>query len=1162
MKTKRTGKALAPISNGMIFKVGALIAAAFVFFSCDSLVSVVPRKMVRDSGASGNKFADLKLTDLRYSVNTNYEAGSSSFDKAPQDLYYTLNIESDALTVWINPVLNMQSASVTYQTVDKGTLETSEAIETTGLIKLNVSVIPDLSLYLTVNSTVYTIRITKNTPENVVFVSPSGDGSGTDYDNGQRGLTPDTAFYSLYAAAEKALGLADYRHVMVLGELKQDVYLNERSNGDGSVFRITSTDGKRLVISGGKYGQYTAVEPVLSAEGAWDAAKGKAKRVLSVSGSSQVELRGLTITGSGKRNGTESYNDDSLVDKGGGILVTGSAASVTLRAVTVTGNAAQDSGGGIYIGGAAVELGESTRIYENRVASDFNLGSSVYYNSGTLTFSGDGAALKVDTSTSAINDAVLGAVPDTVYVAGDNVITVDATAVPLIDAVSSTYHGLAAYVVLPPDNYLDGWRILQGAGIAGDISDNRFMRFRSYGGTKLWAINEFGNIASSASYYVGVADGNDYYDGLSPATAFNSLECALAYANAAKNQNSFINRKLTILSELTEDNHTDLRYPGVLSGEVVSGTPAVFDITFDGEFLSDSSGVFEYDEKLLCTTDIVITSLDNTLKFACNFTGASLIFEEITLYNSVYKDSLVYGEGFNVFAEDLVFSDNLEVGGSFDGKVTVDTLPDNPVVFKRPMENSTLPTKFFDGDMCEVTVKAGQLNFMGSAKLLTIDGGIVTDEYNTNTDSEAKSVQLKGGRLVVAKPFIALVNKYPAGALSFEGGHIPVSTGYGIVLRDDAGAAALNAIETHAPLTYFDESAFLQNYIARIYLDDEQSASQLRGYKVFAFDNFLSGQDASDLAAMGETLDGVVAKYDLRTANDHYGWQIGTDTVNTKTLGLLGRRFVVGDIINHEKTFFKTSSFDKDWTPLPSELVERQSVVYKIDGNGTVWKAMYWGLLTDDHNPTNHDAMEEDTESKRWYYRTGDAVRTDVMDGSTIPGGRNFKDGNWVIPRETDGGGARAAGATNGTNNIGKPEWVVIVESLNIPASSYKIGENEAFWTEASMGPLVGFFGVGGGSAAIIIALSLILVSYGMGMGMGLGVIAVACIYGLMTTLGLTLGAVIGMAAAGNSIFEMLYKPAEDDYEMSDEDDDWHVTIVIQSFDNYVCYDPDPAHAL
>ncbi|GMO56583.1 MAG: hypothetical protein Ta2A_01920 [Treponemataceae bacterium] len=61
-------------------------------------------------------------------------------------------------------------------------------------------------------------------------------------------------------------------------------------------------------------------------------------------------------------------------------------------------------------------------------------------------------------------------------------------------------------------------------------------------------------------------------------------------------------------------------------------------------------------------------------------------------------------------------------------------------------------------------------------------------------------------------------------------------------------------------------------------------------------------------------------------------------------------------------------------------------------------------------------------------------------------------------------------------------------------------------------------------------------------------------------------GAVISTLVAiflnGQSVLEMLYKPSEDDYELADKDEQSFPTILIQNFDNYVCYDPDPVHAL
>ncbi|GMO66628.1 MAG: hypothetical protein Ta2A_14920 [Treponemataceae bacterium] len=1158
-----------------IFSVGtiAIIAAITVAgFSCQNASPTVSG-IARSGGGNGDS-SNLKVIGLYHAVGAAY-TNPMPFEKAPDETSYSLTVDANDVTVWINPEVDSSGASITYQTIDNVTHTTSEKLDTIGMVKLNISQKSDMSLKLFIGTKVYTIRIYKKAHGDVVYVSPSGDGSGNDNDDGQRGLTPETAFYSLHKAVEKAVGLGDYKHVVVLGVLKQDK--GGVSSDTSSVFQISNTNGKRLIISGGNEGQYKDVEPGLSAEGAADA-EDRAKRVLSISGGSHVELVGLTISGSGKKNDAELY--DSFADNGAGILASGTGTAVTLRGVTVTENTAQESGGGIYIDGASVELGEGTRVYENSVDRGASYGTSVYYGKGTLTFSGDGAALRVDTTTSAINDAVLGKIPDTVFVTETNTVTVDGTASPLIDF--ATYHGLAAYIVVSTEKYINGTQVLEGEGVTNSKTDNRFMRFRSFGGAQLWAINESGKLASSESYYVGATGGNDYYDGLSPDTAFNSLECALAYANAATNQGSSINRKLTVLSELTGNNHTDLRYPGVLAGGVTSTSdetagPALFDITFDGK-AQNKDGMQEDASNLRCTVDIVITASADT-RFACNFTDAMLTFADITLYKSTYKRSQVYADatlGLGVVkATDVVFSDDLQVGGSFAGTVIVDAAAGKPVVFKRALSSESV--RYFAGAACDVTVKFGQLNFMGKVKSLTINGGLVTDEHNTDTDSTAETVLLMGGRLVVTKPFAALVHKYPEGALSFEGGYIPYgANSYGIVLHDATSVRAdkIKAIETHDPEAYF-VGAVGQSFISKIYLD-LGDVPQLRGYKAFDFTNLASGSDAAVLANRGKSIADVAALYPLETEHTQYVWQIGADSANTKALGLIGRPFVVGDVINYEKTFYKDpASFDEDWNPLPSELTERTSVIYKING-GEVWKAMYWGLLTDDHNPTNHDNDEKDDDGN-WFGTTGNAERKDGY--GTIPGGTAHHSGHWQIPKETDGG--FGASVDEGSNNIKNDEWNIIKTGLHIHviAASHTLGSKEGFWTEASMGPALGYAAIGGVVLLIGIAIGL-LIAFAVFFTPATSTMVVTAMERILVTtaasmaaagyisigagagLGVLIGQLLGAGLAGKSMFEMIYKPSEDDYELSNDDEDLHPTILIQRFDNYVCYDPDPVHAL
>ncbi|GMO17107.1 MAG: hypothetical protein Ta2A_26220 [Treponemataceae bacterium] len=186
-----------------------------------------------------------------------------------------------------------------------------------------------------------------------------------------------------------------------------------------------------------------------------------------------------------------------------------------------------------------------------------------------------------------------------------------------------------------------------------------------------------------------------------------------------------------------------------------------------------------------------------------------------------------------------------------------------------------------------------------------------------------------------------------------------------------------------------------------------------------------------------------------------------------------------------------------------------------------------------------------------WYGVTGNAVRTDVMDDSLIPGGKSLVDGHWLIPRESPWE------SNWGVNNIGHEQWKIIVESLSIPAADHTISNREAFWSEASMGPLVGFLGLSIGTAivatALLFALFVALASSG---------VLIANLLIAAAVSGVVIGVSMGALLQGKSIFEMLYKPAEDDYEMADEDEDLFPTIVFQRFDNYVCYDPDPVHAL
>ncbi|GMO66917.1 MAG: hypothetical protein Ta2A_15230 [Treponemataceae bacterium] len=1130
-------------------RIGAIIAITFAVFSCKFVPS--PEMAKKDDGGA----SDLKLVNLSYAVGDSYE-DAEAFEKAPTSSIYTLNITADVLTVWIYPELSVPGSSFMYDNVI-GNVKSAK-IETTGKISLDVAAASSLSLYLYIGKKQYTIMITKNDPEGVVYVSPAGDGSGNDNDdNGQRGLTPGSAFYSLNKAIEKALGPAEYNHVVVLGVLTQDRDLDGMTGEHSSVFSITSTGDRTLVISGRKDGQYKDVDPGLSAEGAANAADGnRAKRVLSISGGAFVELRGLTISGSGKKNATEDYN--SFAIKGAGILASGADTYVRLRSVTVTGNTAQNSGGGIYIDGASVELGASARVYENDVKLDKNYGTSVYYGSGALTFSGNGAALRVDTSTSAINDAVLGKVPDTVYVADNTTITVDAGARPLIE--SADYHGLAAYIVVSAKKYANGTQVLQGAGITNDKTDKRFMRFRSFGGAQLWAINESGKLASSESYYVGATGGSDYYDGLSPATAFNSLECALAYANAAKNQDSFINRKLTVLSELTAANHTNLRYPGVLAGAVTStsGEPALFGVTFDG-MAQNKDGNWEEDSNLLCTNDIVITASAGTIKFACNFTDAMLTFANITLHKSTYKRSLVYANAAAgaVKATDVVFSDAVQAGGSFTGTVIVNAAAAQPVVFKRALSDNSI--RLFDGANCAVTVKAGQLNFMGNTKQLTINGGLVTDEYNSAAvESTAGSVQLTGGRLVIKQVFVALIDKYPGGSLSFEGGYIPDGSGaYGIALQGAVNAANAKAIETHNPDVYFSGTVYGQSHIAKIYLD--KGAAQLRGYKTFDFTNFVSGTDADVLADSGKSIADVAALYPLETEQTQYVWQVGADRVNTKSLGLMGRPFVVGDVINHEKTYYKDpKTFDKNWKPLPSELTERQSVIYKING-GEVWKAMYWGFLSDDHNPTNHDSNESDDDDNNWFGTTGNAERKDGY--GTIPGGTTLHDGHWVIPKETDGG--YGASVDKGTLNIGETEWTTIKTGLKIEKEARSVVSKtlgEVFWTEASMTAFEAYFAIGFMGGLGIAALTVLMLA--LFTGFAAAPLLTIALFSLgIFVVGEAVSFLIAAGLAGKSMYEKLYSPSKDEFTEASDEGKGFVTILIQRFDNYVCYDPDPVHA-
>ncbi|GMO66364.1 MAG: hypothetical protein Ta2A_14540 [Treponemataceae bacterium] len=1126
----------------------AIIAAITVAgFSCKNLTSSAPNMAISGGGKADT--SNMRLLGLSHATGAEYTS-SMPFENAPGDTSYTLTVDADVVTVWINPEVDIAGAAVTYQTRDDITGLASEKLETIGVIKLDVSEKSEMSLILFIGAKRYSIKVYKNAPGAVVYVSQSGDGSGNDNDDGLRGLLPETAFYSLHKAVEKAVGLGDYKHVVVLGVLKQD---NGGTSSDtSSVFQISNTNGKRLVISAGVDGSG------LSAEGS-AAPGGRAKRVLSISGGAQVELQGLTISGSGKKNATEFFG--SFAAEGAGILASGTGTAVTLRAVKVTGNTAQGAGGGIYIDNASVELGEGTRVYENSVELGASYGTSVYYNRGTLTFSGDGAALRVDTTASAINDAVLGKVPDTVYVTDTNKVTVGGTALPLID--STTYHGLAAYIVLSPEGYVNEAQILQGGGITGDKTNNRFMRFRSFGGARLWAINESGKLASSESYYVGATTegiaGSDYYDGLTPDTAFNSLECALAYANAAINKDSFINRKLTILSELTADNHTDSRYPGVLSGDVTltSGKTALFDITFDGK-AQNRDGYLEPALDLLCAVDIEITASATTLKFACNFTDAMLTFVGITLYESTYKRSQVYADAtFGVVkAEDVVFSDDLQVGGTFVGTAIVDAAETNPVVFKRALSNGT--TSYFNGPACDVTVKFGQLYFMGNVQSLTINDGLVTDEHNPDTDSTATTVQLIGGKLVVKKIFTALVNKYPEGTLSFEGGYIPIGGNtFGVVLQGDVNVANSKAIETHDAEAYFG-ATLGQSFVAKIYLD-RGAVSELRGYKAFDFDNFVSGSDATALANRGKTVADVAALYELVADRDQYDWQIGADSANTKTLGLLGRTFIVGDLITHEKTYYKDpGSIDENWKPLPSELVERTSVVYKTNGN-EVWKAVFWGYLTDDHNPTNHDSNEEDDEKdKNWFGTTGNAERADGY--GTIPGGTSLHDGHWGLPKETDGGYGVSVGP--GTNNIRQAEWAVIKTALDpyetIPAHKLK-NHGEVFWTEASMGTTIGYaaYGFGGGLVVAGILSVILILATGP-----VGVAGYALVIGLSILLGEAVSMIIMAGLTGKSMYEQLYSPSQDDYATPANEDSYFPVILIQRFDNYVCFDPEPVHAL
>ncbi|GMO66758.1 MAG: hypothetical protein Ta2A_15050 [Treponemataceae bacterium] len=1163
------------------------VALLMAFSACNSLVQA---KLPNLKGNGNGNNNDLELTGLFYAIDGAHE-DAVSFDSAPAALNYRLTVEDATSAVWINAELSEPGVPIVYRTVDVVASVTSEKLETTGMVQLDVSTKPETNLYLYIGSKTYTIHILKNEPGAVVYVSPAGDGSGNnDDDNGHRGLTPSTAFYSLHKAIEKATGPGGYHHVKVLGVLKQDIDF-DGSDYNTSVFRITSTDKERLVISGAKAGQYEFVEPGLSAEGSANAADGnRAKRVLHISGGAVVELRGLTITDSGKKNASQSYS--SFAEKGAGILATGAGTSVTLRAVTVTGNTAQDSGGGIYVGGANVELAELARVYENNVKRGVNYGTSVYYDSGALLFTGNGAALRVDTSASAINDATLGKVPDTVCVAGSNIISVETETSPLI--ASSTYYGLAAYIVLSTEKYADGTPVLQGTGITGAISNNRFMRFRSYGGARLWAINESGELAASKSFYVKASGGSDYYDGLSPDTAFNSLECALAYTNAAKNQDSYINRKLTVLSELSGLNHTALRYPGIASSGNPNGTPALFNITFDGK-TPNKDGALVDAPALLCTVDILITATENT-RFACNFTDAFLTFRDITLYRSTYTRSLIFGETSYgegdvvpgiVTATDVVFSDNVQVGGTFAGTAIINTAADKPVFFRRVFDELNIKetTKYFVSAKCDVTVRAGQLNFMGMAQSITLNGGVVTDEFNSVTDeSQVSNVYLKGGKLIVKKPFVTLVHKYHEGVLSFEGGYIPDGAGrYGIVLYGDVGVlpttngadAYKKGIETHAIAAYLDDALLIQKFIAKIYLD-RGGVEKPRGYKIFNFANLVGGSDAALLTDAGKTIADIAALYPIETEQVRYEWGICTDARNWVALGYLGRTFATGDIIYHERTWLagppERKRANENWTPFPNGMVETQSVVYKVDG-GTVWKAMYWGLLVDDNEPTNHDSDEEGSkywidqqaDGSNWYGGTGDAGRAD-WPGERIPGGSSFYEGGWLIPKETDASGMTDSfgGANPGTNNIRRAEWDIIKTGLGIEAiaSQYTLEDgNEGFWTEASMGRALAMGGISLGGSVSTSTLWIILIALTVTPQPSFSWLIP--VYMMIGTVLLTAGNItVGGMLAGDSFIEMIYKPYEDDYEISDDNDEqWIPTIVIQRFDNYICYDPEPWHA-
>jgi hypothetical protein len=108
---------------------------------------------------------------------------------------------------------------------------------------------------------------------------------------------------------------------------------------------------------------------ILDGEGSLTIDANQMHRVFSVVSDTTAELRGMTVTGGRAHDGGGIHNDKN--------------ATLTLTNSTVSGNAAEDDGGGIYNSGT-LTLTNST-VSGNTADDTDPSGGGIYNNSGTAT---------------------------------------------------------------------------------------------------------------------------------------------------------------------------------------------------------------------------------------------------------------------------------------------------------------------------------------------------------------------------------------------------------------------------------------------------------------------------------------------------------------------------------------------------------------------------------------------------------------------------------------------------------------------------------------------------------------------------------------------------------------------------------------------------------